>query len=32
LVGAALLSVLLFPTLAGVLLSKSATLSQTPAR
>jgi hypothetical protein len=32
LVGAALLSVLLFPTLAGVLLSKSATLSQMPAR
>jgi Kef-type K+ transport system membrane component KefB len=32
LVGAAMLSVLLFPTLAGVLLSKSAAPSQTPAR
>jgi Kef-type K+ transport system membrane component KefB len=32
LVGAAMLSVLLFPTLAGLLVSRSATLSQTPAR
>jgi len=32
LVGAAMLSVLLFPTLAGVLPSRSAALSQAPAR